>query len=58
MIYLVGALMTGLVYFALNYENLSLLSDKLFRRNFILSNIYLLVLYFTVVLDRIYPIHF
>ncbi|MDX2471248.1 MAG: heme o synthase [SAR324 cluster bacterium] len=53
--FLAGSITIGLVLFILNLQNLKVLSNKLFKRNFILSNIYLLVLYFTIVLDRLYP---
>ncbi len=57
LIYLIGGLGTWGLFFALNLQNYFVLSDRYFKRNFIISNIYLLVLYFTVVLDRIYPFY-
>ena len=54
--FLVGSMITGCGLLGLNLQNYFVLSDGLFKRNFILSNIYLLALYITVVLDRLYPI--
>ncbi len=58
MVYLIGAVGLCLLLFAMNAQNLGKGTDKLFRRNFIFSNIYLLLLYGVIILDMvIYDYH-
>jgi len=52
-IYLVGSVALVLVLFGMNVQNIGKGTDKLFRRNFIFSNIYLLLLYGVMIIDMV-----
>lgn len=53
LIYLVGSTLLGLILLAMNVQNLGRADERLFRRNFIFSNIYLLLLYLVIIADMV-----
>jgi len=52
-IYLIGSVVLVLGLFAMNAQNLGKGTDRLFRRNFIFSNIYLLLSYAVMIIDMV-----
>lgn len=58
LVYLVGCSITSLILLVWNAQILFELSDRLFRRNFIYSNIYLILIYVAIILDRFFPVSF
>ncbi|MDT8447211.1 MAG: protoheme IX farnesyltransferase [bacterium] len=52
-LYLVGSTLLGLILLGMNIQNLGKADERLFRRNFIFSNIYLLLLYLVIIADMV-----
>ena len=50
--YLIGCGLASTILFVFNAQILFNLNDKLFRRNFIYSNIYLILVYIAIIVDR------
>ncbi|MDH5561105.1 MAG: heme o synthase [Deltaproteobacteria bacterium] len=54
MVYFISAAVAGLVLLGMNFQNLFDLSNRLFRRNFIFSNMYILIIFFGMVFDLMF----